>query len=198
MTNALPLLIGYARVSTDDQNLDQRRASLQAVGCKRVYEEKISGAKRDKAQLALMFDHLRPDDVVTVARLDRFARSTRDVLDIAEKIEATGAHLRSLAEPWADTTSPVGRMVLTVFAGTAEFERSLIHERTSTGRAAAKVKGVRFGRPRGLPRISSPWDYGCGRNGVGRARSQPSGTWMSRHCTGAWRRDVTRILSEMP
>lgn len=144
------MLIGYARVSTDDQNLDQQRASLLAAGCKRVYEEKISGAKRDRAQLALMFDHLRADDVVTVTRLDRLARSTRDLLDIAEKIEAAGAGLRSLAEPWADTTSPAGRMVLTVFAGIAEFERSLIHERTSTGRAAAKAKGVRFGRPPAL------------------------------------------------
>lgn len=144
------MLIGYARVSTDDQNLDQQRATLKAAGCKRIYEEKASGAKRDRPQLALMFDHLRSGDVVTITRLDRLARSTRDLLDIAERVEAAKADLRSLAEPWADTTSPAGRMVLTVFAGIAEFERSLIHERTSSGRAAARAKGVRFGRPPAL------------------------------------------------
>jgi DNA invertase Pin-like site-specific DNA recombinase len=94
-----------------------------------------------------MLDHLQPGNVVTVTRLDRLARSTRDLLDIAERIGHAEAGLRSLAEPWADTTTPAGRMVLTFFAGVAEFERSLIHERTSAGRAAAKAKGVRFGRP---------------------------------------------------
>ncbi|UDI83812.1 resolvase (plasmid) [Xanthomonas citri pv. mangiferaeindicae] len=83
---------------------------------------------------------------MTVARLDRLARSTRDLLDIAENIQAAGAGLRSLAEPWADTTTPAGRMVLTVFAGIAEFERSLINDRTRSGREAAKRRGVQFGR----------------------------------------------------
>ena len=144
------LLIGYARVSTDDQTLDQQRAVLKVAGCKRVYEEKASGAKRDRPQLAALFDQLRAGDVVTITRLDRLARSTRDLLDIAERLDEAEAGLRSLAEPWADTTSPAGRMVLTVFAGIAEFERSLIHERTSSGRAIAKAKGVRFGRPPAL------------------------------------------------
>lgn len=94
-----------------------------------------------------MMDQLRDDDVVVVTRLDRLARSTKDLLDIAEKLNEAGAGLRSLAEPWADTTSPAGRMVLTVFAGIAEFERELIHQRTSSGRVAAKARGVRFGRP---------------------------------------------------
>ncbi|MCR6727796.1 recombinase family protein [Agrobacterium fabrum] len=98
----------------------------------------------------MMLDHLRAGDVVAITRLDRLARSTRDLLDIAERLDATEAGLRSLAEPWADTTSPAGRMVLTIFAGIAEFERSLIHERTSAGRVAAKAKGVRFGRPPAL------------------------------------------------
>ena len=144
------MLIGYARVSTDDQTLDQQRAALKAAGCKRIYEEKVSGAKRDRPQLAALFDQLRAGDVVTITRLDRLARSTRDLLDIAERLDAAEAGLRSLAEPWADTTSPAGRMVLTIFAGIAEFERSLIHERTSSGRAVAKAKGVRFGRPPAL------------------------------------------------
>ena len=144
------MLIGYARVSTDDQTLDQQRAALKAAGCKRIFEEKASGAKRDRPQLAVLFDQLRAGDVVTITRLDRLARSTRDLLDIAERLDGAETGLRSLAEPWADTTSPAGRMVLTIFAGIAEFERSLIHERTSSGRAAAKAKGVRFGRPPAL------------------------------------------------
>lgn len=144
------MLIGYARVSTDDQTLDQQRTALKAIGCKRIFEEKVSGAKRDRPQLTALVNQLRDGDVVTVTRLDRLARSTRDLLDIAEQLEAAKAGLRSLAEPWADTTSPAGRMVLTIFAGIAEFERSLIHERTSSGRSAAKAKGVRFGRPPAL------------------------------------------------
>ncbi|WP_440531370.1 recombinase family protein [Sinorhizobium fredii] len=139
------LLIGYARVSTQGQDLDQQRSALTAAGCVRLFEEKASGAKRDRPELARMLDHLRPGDVVTITRLDRLARSTADLLHIAERIKEAGAGLRSLAEPWADTTSPAGRMVLTVFAGIADFERALIVERTSTGRAAAKARGVRFG-----------------------------------------------------
>jgi DNA invertase Pin-like site-specific DNA recombinase len=141
------VLIGYARVSTDDQDLALQRAALRETGCKRVYEEKVSGARRDRPQLARLLDQVREGDVVVVARLDRLARSTRDLLEIAEQLKEAGAGLRSLAEPWADTTSPAGRMVLTVFAGIAEFERALIHQRTSSGRAAAKARGVRFGRP---------------------------------------------------
>ena len=140
------LLIGYARVSTDDQELTNQRAELHAAGCSRIFAEKITGTHSKRAELARMLDHLRPGDVVTVTRLDRLARNTRDLLDIAEQLQVKGAGLRSLAEPWADTTSPAGRMVLTVFAGIAEFERSLIVERTRNGRTAAKARGVRFGR----------------------------------------------------
>src|SRR5450759_5103637 len=94
-----------------------------------------------------MLDHLREGDTVVVCKLDRLARSTRDLLEIAETVKQAGAGLRSLSEPWADTTSPAGTMVLTVFAGIAEFERALIVERTSAGRHAAKKRGVKFGRP---------------------------------------------------
>ena len=144
------MLTGYARVSTDDQDLTLQRAALKEAGCKRTFEEKASGAKRDRPELARMLEQLREGDVVVVARLDRLARSTRDLLDIAEQLKDNGAGLRSLAEPWADTTSAAGRMVLTVFAGIAEFERSLIGERTSSGRKAAQDRGVRFGRPPAL------------------------------------------------
>lgn len=138
-------LIGYARVSTQGQDLAQQRETLSAMGCQRIFEEKVSGAKRDRPELGRLLDHLRTGDVVTVTRLDRLARSTSDLLHIAERINDSGAGLRSLAEPWADTTSPAGRMVLTIFAGIADFERSLIGERTSAGRAAALARGVRFG-----------------------------------------------------
>jgi DNA invertase Pin-like site-specific DNA recombinase len=140
------MLLGYARVSTDDQNLDLQRTALTEAGCGRIYEEKLSGASRNRPELARLLDHLRRDDVVVVYRLDRLARSTRDLLDIAELIKEAEAGLRSLCEPWADTTSPAGRMVLTVFAGIVEFERALLQQRTGTGRAAARARGVRFGR----------------------------------------------------
>lgn len=146
------MLIGYARVSTDDQDLTLQRAALKEAGCKRLYEEKVSGARRDRQQLARLLDQMREGDVVVVTRLDRLARSTRDLLEIAEQLKDGGAGLRSLAEPWADTTSAAGKMVLTIFAGIAEFERTLIHQRTSSGRIAAKQRGVRFGRP---PRLTA-------------------------------------------
>ncbi len=146
------MLIGYARVSTEDQDLTVQRAALKGAGCQRIYEEKISGAKRARPELNRLLDHLRIGDVVVVSRLDRLARSTRDLLEIAEQLKTAEAGLRSLHEPWADTTSPAGRMVLTIFAGIAEFERELIHERTRTGRVAAHARGVRFGRPPKLTR----------------------------------------------
>ena len=146
------MLIGYARVSTEDQDLTLQRTALKDVGCKRVYEEKETGAKRTRPQLVRLLDQLRAGDVVVVSRLDRLARSTRDLLEIAEQLNEAEAGLRSLREPWADTTSPAGRMVLTVFAGIAEFERELIRERTRSGRMAAKARGVRFGRP---PKLTS-------------------------------------------
>ena len=93
------MMIGYARVSTDGQTLDQQRAELKAAGCKRIFEEKASGAHRGRPELAKMLDHLQPGNVVTVTRLDRLARSTRDLLDIAERIGHAEAGLRSLAEP---------------------------------------------------------------------------------------------------
>jgi DNA invertase Pin-like site-specific DNA recombinase len=142
------MLIGYARVSTEDQTLEVQRQALRAAGCERVYEEKVSGAFRARPELDRMLEHVRGGDVVTITRLDRLARSTRDLLEIAEHLKDMQVGLRSLHEPWADTTSPSGVMILTVFAGIATFERELIKERTGAGRALAKAKGVKFGRPR--------------------------------------------------
>jgi len=143
------MLIGYARVSTEDQFLNNQRSRLMELGCQRIFEEKISGTTRNRPQLMLLLEHLREhhNDVVVVTSLDRLARSTRDLLEIAEILNSRGTGLRSLNEPWADTTTPAGKMVLTVFAGIAEFERTLILERTKAGRSLAREKGVRFGRP---------------------------------------------------
>ena len=160
------MLLGYARVSTDDQDLALQRRALREAGCRRLYEEKLSGARRDRPELARLLDQVREDDVLVVTRLDRLARSTRDLLDVAERLREAGAGLRSLAEPWADTTSAAGRMVLTVFAGIAEFERALILGRTGAGREAAKQRGVRFGRPPAL----APDQAALGRKLVGEGR----------------------------
>ncbi|NKW11181.1 recombinase family protein [Ochrobactrum tritici] len=140
------MFIGYARVSTRGQDLDQQRAALGAAGCIRIFEEKASGAKRDRPELARVLDHLRAGDVVTITRLDRLARSTGDLLAIAERLKRPALACARWPSR-ADTTTPAGRMVLTVFAGMAEFERALIVERTSAGRIAAKARGVRFGPP---------------------------------------------------
>jgi DNA invertase Pin-like site-specific DNA recombinase len=144
------MYLGYARVSTDDQNLDMQLSALNQAGCKRIFQEKLSGASRQRPELAKMLEQLRDGDTVVVWKLDRLARSTRDLLEIADMIGRVGTGLKSLSEPWADTTSPAGRMVLTVFAGIAEFERELIRERTGAGRIAAQQRGVRFGRPSSL------------------------------------------------
>lgn len=139
--------IGYARVSTTDQNLELQLAALKEAGCGRIYQEKISGAKRDRPELQRLIDQLRPDDIVVVWKLDRLARSTQNLLNLVDQIKNAKASFCSLSEPWADTTSHAGKMIMTVFAGIAEFERDLIRERTSTGRIAARKRGVRFGRP---------------------------------------------------
>ena len=141
------MLIGYARVSTDGQTLDAQLAALHAAGCERVFSEKISGAKTDRAALVRALKALGPRDTLIVTRLDRLARSTRDLLNVLAQIGEAGATFKSLADAWADTTTPHGRLIVTVLGGLAEFERSLILARTGEGRARAKKRGVRFGRP---------------------------------------------------
>src|SRR5437588_12267252 len=143
--------IGYARVSTADQNLELQLASLKEAGCQRIFREKVSSAHRQRPELQGMLNQLRAGDTVVVWKLDRLARSTRDLLEIMETIRTAEASFRSLlSEPWADTTTHAGKMIMTVFAGIAEFERDLIRERTGAGRQAAKQRGVKFGRPQKL------------------------------------------------
>jgi len=139
--------LGYARVSTEDQGLEIQCQRLSSAGCELLFEEKISGAARNRPALEKLLDQLRKDDVLVVSRLDRLARSTAELLRIAEKVTEKQAGLQSLDEPWADTTTPSGKMVMTIFGGIAEFERALILSRTEDGRHAAQARGVTFGRP---------------------------------------------------
>jgi DNA invertase Pin-like site-specific DNA recombinase len=143
---------GYARVSTDGQTLAAQEAQLLSAGCAKVYSEKASGAKPDRAALSKVMARLDQGDVLVVTRLDRLARSTRDLLNTLHAISRKGAGFRSLADTWADTTTPHGRLMLTVLGGLAEFERELIRARTSEGRARAKARGVHMGRPNKLNR----------------------------------------------
>ena len=141
---------GYARVSTNGQTLASQDAQLHAAGAAKVYAEKMSGARTDRPELAKILKRLDTGDVLMVTRLDRLARSTRDLLNILDVIGKAGAGFKSLADPWADTTTPHGRLMVTVLGGLAEFERSLILARTSDGRKRAMAKGVKFGRPSSL------------------------------------------------
>jgi DNA invertase Pin-like site-specific DNA recombinase len=141
---------GYARVSTDGQSLSSQDAELHAAGCAKVYAEKISGARSNRPELAKVLKRLDTGDVLIVTRLDRLARSTRDLLNILANIAERGAGFKSLHDSWADTTDAHGRLMVTILAGLAEFERELILARTSDGRARAKARGVRFGRPTAL------------------------------------------------
>ena len=142
--------IGYARVSTLEQNLYLQLQALKKANCKKLFREKASGASRHRPEFQRMLDQLREGDIVVVWKLDRLARSTRDLMETMETIREAGARFQSLSEPWVDTTTHAGKMIMTVFAGIAEFERDLIRERTGAGREAAKQRGVRFGRPRKL------------------------------------------------
>lgn len=137
---------GYARVSTQKQDTQNQREQLQAAGCERIFTDTASGATTDRPQLTKLLKGMGEGDRLTVTALDRLARSTADLFAIAREVEQKGAGLASLREPWADTTTPQGRFLFTVFAGLAEMERSLIASRTAEGREAARRRGVKFGR----------------------------------------------------
>lgn len=140
------MICGYARVSTDGQSAAAQVAELTAAGCEKVFSETASGAKTDRAQLKRAIAALAAGDVLVVTRLDRLARSTRDLLNVLAALTERGAQFRSIRDTWADTTTPHGRLMLTVLGGLAEFERELIRSRTSEGRERAKARGVKLGR----------------------------------------------------
>jgi DNA invertase Pin-like site-specific DNA recombinase len=140
-------LFGYARVSTDGQSQAAQVGELKAVNCNRIFREKVSGARSDRKQLARLIEGLDKGDVLVVTRLDRLARSTRDLLNLLDAVAEKGAGFKSLRDGWADTTTAHGRLMLTVLGGLAEFERELIRTRTGEGRQRARARGVIMGRP---------------------------------------------------
>jgi DNA invertase Pin-like site-specific DNA recombinase len=140
-------IIGYARVSTDGQSVHDQIVQLKAAGATRVLSEKLSGARFDRPQLRKAIAALGKGDVLIITRLDRLARSTRDLLNILHEVGERGAAFKSLADAWADTTTPHGKLMVTILGGLAEFERSLIKARTDIGIRRAREAGVKFGRP---------------------------------------------------
>jgi DNA invertase Pin-like site-specific DNA recombinase len=145
-------LSAYARVSTYGQTLDTQLEQLRAAGCssRNIYREKVTGARADRRELLRMLDRLAPGDVVMVTRIDRLARSTFDLFGIVKRIVDAKAQFRSLAEPWADTGTSTGRLMLAVLGGLADVERDLIRTRTAEGRSRAKARGKHMGRPPSL------------------------------------------------
>lgn len=139
--------IGYARVSTQDQHLDRQLDQLRTEGCERVYEEKVSGVRSDRPELGRLLDALRKGDVIVVSELSRLSRSVKDLFRIVGQIHEAGAEIKSLKEPWLDTTTPQGRLLFTFFSGISEFERELIRQRTIEGIAVARARGRLGGHP---------------------------------------------------
>src|SRR5262245_39299504 len=137
---------GYARVSTDGQTLEAQQGALREAGATQVFAEKQSGVKTDRAALARCLASLEPGDALLVTKLDRLARSTRDLLNTLDTVGRAGASFRSLGDPWADSTTPHGKLMLTVLGGLAEFERHLILSRTDEGRQRAKARGIKLGK----------------------------------------------------
>ena len=142
-------LVGYCRVSKSDMSLDRQIDALIAAGVNEhsIYQEKITGTKRDREELNKMLSRLKPNQTVIVAELTRLSRSTKDLFEIVEKIHAAGAEIKSLKENWLDTTTPQGRLLFTIFSGLSQFEAELTAERTRDGLKAAKARGRMGGRP---------------------------------------------------
>lgn len=143
------MIVGYARVSTMDQNLELQRDALRRAGCERVYEDHASGSATERPGWAQVSEVLRDGDTLVVWRLDRLGRSLKHLIDTVNDLEARGVGFKSVTEN-IDTTTPGGRLVFHVFGALAEFERELIRERTRAGLAAARARGRRGGRPRKL------------------------------------------------
>jgi DNA invertase Pin-like site-specific DNA recombinase len=139
--------LGYARVSTYGQTLDAQLVQLRKDGCTPIFREKVSGARPDRRELLKLLKAVSPGVVVTVTRIDRLARSTFDLFAIVKQIVDSGGQFRSLAEPWADTLTSTGRLMIAVLGGLADVERDLIRTRTAEGRSRAKARGQHMGRP---------------------------------------------------
>ena len=143
------MLVGYARVSTDDQNLDLQYDALKKLGCEQIYEDQLSGARAERPGLQQALEYARNGDTLVVWRLDRLSRSLKDLIDMVATLETKGIGLKSLQEA-IDTTQSSGKLIFHIFAALAEFERNLIRERTQAGLAAARARGRKGGRPKAL------------------------------------------------
>lgn len=141
------MILGYARVSTQDQNLDRQMDQLKKAGCEKIFCEKITGTKKDRPELDRLLDQIRPGDAILISELTRLSRSTKDLFQIVDLIEKKGANIKSLKEAWLDTTTPQGKLMFTIFAGISQFERDLISQRTKEGLASARSRGRKGGRP---------------------------------------------------
>lgn len=141
------MLIGYARVSTQEQNLLRQLDQLKAAGCERIFQEKITGTKKERPELDRLLEQLRPGDTIIFSELTRLSRSTKDLFSLVEAIEKSGGNIKSLKEAWLDTTSPQGKLMFTIFAGMSQFERDLISQRTKEGLDSARARGRKGGRP---------------------------------------------------
>ena len=140
------MVFGYARVSTQEQNLDRQLDILKESGVEEIIKEKITGTKFDRPELSRLLDKLRNGDIVLITDLTRLGRSTKDLFSLVEQIERKGANIKSLKESWLDTTTPQGKLMFTFMAGISQFERDLISQRTKEGLAAARARGKKGGR----------------------------------------------------
>jgi len=143
------MLIGYARISTDDQNLNLQRDALNHAECEQIFEDQLSGAKAERPGLQQALQYARTDDTIVVWRLDRLSRSLKDLIEMVTLLESKGIGLRSLQEA-IDTSSSSGKLIFHIFGALAEFERNLIRERTQAGLQAARARGRKGGRPKSL------------------------------------------------
>lgn len=142
------MIIGYARVSTQDQNLDRQLDQLSAYGCERIYQEKCTGSKKERPELDRLLDNIRTGDIIVISELTRLSRSTKDLIQLVDVLDQKGCNIKSLKESWVDTTTPHGKLVFTIFAGISQFERDLIIQRTKEGLASARARGRKGGRPK--------------------------------------------------
>lgn len=140
--------IGYARVSTTDQNLDRQIDQLTKEGCERIYQEKSTGTNMDRIELGKMLDAMRCGDTIIVAELTRLSRSVKDLFVLVDRLNKECVNIKSLKEPWLDTTTPHGRLLFSIFSGISQFERDLIQERTLEGIRIARARGIKGGRPK--------------------------------------------------
>ena len=134
--------------SKKSQNLDRQLDQLKQAGCNRIYQEKMTGTKKERPELTRMMDSLREGDTIIVCELTRLSRSVKDLFELVERINEIGADIKSLKEPWLDTTTPHGRLLFSVFSGVSQFERDIIRERTLEGISAARARGRKGGRPK--------------------------------------------------